>query len=191
MYRVFAWLDCPHHYSARWLPRPPLSTASTSTACACGPTLAADHPTDQLAMTLPPVADIAPPSPMDRRPAWRSRPAVMVRVDLSDQTMTVLERGKPFTSGRSRRRARAIARPPASGRPTECTPCGTRANTTTRRCRTPSSSTKASPSTRTLYKAPWNARLTWLRPSASRQCQDTFSLVREYGPSAVRVSIQP
>lgn len=156
------------------------------------PTLAADQPSDQLAMTLPPVADIG--AALAYGPATRKAlgAAVMVRVDISDQTMTVLEHGKPIhrwkvsTAGRGYR-----------------TPTGF---WTPYRMHTMWHSRKYdnAPMPHSIFfhegfaihATPYIRRL---GTPASHGCvrlhpdnaKALFSLVREYGPSAVRVSIQP
>lgn len=156
------------------------------------PTLAADHPTDQLAMTLPPVADIG--TAIAYGPATRKAlgAAVMVRVDLSDQTMTVLEHGKPIHVWKV-----------STARKGYITPTGF---WTPYRMHTMWHSRKYdnAPMPHSIFfhegfaihATPYVKRL---GTPASHGCvrlhpdnaKTLFSLVREYGQSSVRVSIQP
>ena len=94
------------------------------------------------------------------------------------------------TSGRCPRRAGATSPPPAPSSRPACTRCGTRANTTTRRCRMPSSSMAAMPSMR---RTPSSASASRPRMAACGctpdAAADFYALVEAFGPTNTSIVI--
>lgn len=93
MYRVFALLGLSLYLSAASVAHSATDDASRFGDIPMRPSLSPERAGD-LAMTLPPAVDIA--EAFAAGPATRQAlgPKVMVRVDISSQTMTVLVRGK-------------------------------------------------------------------------------------------------
>lgn len=156
------------------------------------PTLAADQPTDQVAMTLPPAADIA--AAVVYGPATRQAlgPAVMIRVDLSEQRMTVLVRGKPVQRWKVSTAGRGYRTPTGFWTPY-------RMHTMWRSRKYDNAPMPHSIFFHEGYAIHATPYVKRLGTPASHGCvrlhpdnaKALFALVRQYGPAAVRVSIVP
>lgn len=156
------------------------------------PSLPPGQHTGELAMTLPPAADIA--EALDSGPATRQAlgPKVMVRVDLSAQTMTVLVGGKLAHSWKVSTARRGYMTPTGFW-----TPYRMHVMWHSRKydnAPMPNSiffhegyAIHATPYVKQLGK-PASHGCIRLHPDNAKAL---YALVRQYGPSAVRVSIEP
>jgi hypothetical protein len=191
MYRVFALLGLSFC----------VATASQAPAATAGDpgfdsipmrsSLPPDGHAGELAMTLPPAADIA--EALGAGPATRQAlgPKVMVRVNISSQTMTVLVHGKVAYDWKVSTARRGYATPTGFW-----TPYRMHVMWRSRKYdNAPMPHSIFFHGGYAIHATPYVARL---GKPASHGCvrlhpdnaKTLFALVRQYGPSAVRVSIE-
>jgi len=191
MYRVFTLLGIS--VSLLW----PLPSAATTIegldlgSLRMRPTLVSEQPANELAMTLPPAADIG--AAISYGPATRKAlgPAVMVRVDLSEQTMTVLVHGKTVDVWKVSTARRGYKTPTGFWTPY-------RMHTMWHSRKYDNAPMPNSIFFHEGYAIHATPHIKRLGTPASHGCvrlhpdnaKKLFALVRQYGPSAVRVSIQ-